>query len=184
MAIRIRELYDNQIITRINQDRVVKQILICLTFVISFAILEYYIFEGYFNTFQQKPIFLNIYPYHLYFVLPTFFVVSFILGHDPRLFKCFRLGSVLRTSANMWVLLLSIMVLEDMLYFLVAGHAIRAQNWTCSHLGCSNFGFTEIPNWYFGAFLLALCVWAIDNMILTKKNLKYLDKFSIIKILF
>lgn len=79
----------------------------------------------------EKPVFWVITPYHLFFLLPLFILVSF----SP---------SISAWAGNTFVLA----VLEDIVYFAWRRRAVTKEDWTTTLFGSFRIGGTVIPVWW------------------------------------
>jgi hypothetical protein len=81
--------------------------------------------------FNEKPVFWVITPYHFYFLLPLFVVVSYS-------------SSITAWAGNA----LFLAVLEDAVYFVWRGRGVDKRDWTTTLVGSFRVGPMEVPAWW------------------------------------
>lgn len=146
---------------------------ICAIFAISFAHLEYYYIkdpalqisngkvQGSASSASRetKPIFGNMYQYHLFPMLFIFILISFVALWDDMAFKLLgkhkRAKALLLGIAN----LTSAILIEDFAWFVnrwlvplagdpKGGKLMQLSDWTSIHMGAIDLGSFVVPSWY------------------------------------
>lgn len=108
-------------------------------FAVVYAGIEYRYLNRYEREFpQEKPVLGTILPYHAYFLLPVFVIVSYTL------------------PITEWVGNVSFLaVAEDAIYFAWRGRPVTREDWTANILGSFKIGRAVIPIWWIPCVLAA-----------------------------
>jgi hypothetical protein len=155
---------------------------ICATFAVSFAHLEYYYIKdpalqisngkvevndaNFDRSRETRPIIGNMYQYHLFPMLFIFVLISFAALWDDMAFKL--LGRHKRIKALMlgFANLIAAILIEDFAWFVnrwlvpladdpKGGMLMQFSDWTSMHFGAIDLGSFVVPNWYIIAIALA-----------------------------
>jgi hypothetical protein len=124
----------------------------------SYAALEAVIMESYLKgigNFSRPMIGGMLYPYHVFVMLPTIIMVSYLLAHLHCRDK--PLKSVLFRTFQIMPLLIA---LEDSLYFIIQRNVILGTDWTCQLAGCIRLFGANVPVWYFVSIAIAFAALA------------------------
>jgi hypothetical protein len=123
-----------------------------LSAAIAYAAFEAIILRSYLraiNDFSRPVIGGLIYPYHIFVMLPTIIMLSYLIAHLNYRDKTLQIV-LLQTFQIVPIFI----ALEDFLYFLIQKDVILSTDWTCQIVGCLKLVGANIPIWYFVSIAL------------------------------
>jgi hypothetical protein len=123
-----------------------------LSAAIAYAAFEAIILSSYLraiNDFSRPVIGGLIYPYHIFVMLPTIIMLSYLIAHLNYRGKTLQIV-LLQTFQIVPIFI----ALEDFLYFLIQKDVILSTDWTCQIVGCLKLVGVNIPIWYFVSIAL------------------------------
>jgi hypothetical protein len=118
-----------------------------LSAAIAYAAFEAIIMESYLraiNDFSRPVIGGLLYPYHIFVMLPTIIMLSYLIAHLNYRGKTLQI-----VLLQMFQIVPIFIALEDFLYFLIQKDVILSTDWTCQVVGCLKLVGVNIPIWYF-----------------------------------
>ncbi len=117
-----------------------------LAFAVVYAGIEYRYLNRYEKEFpQEKPVLGTILPYHTYFLLPVFVIVSYS-------------ASITAWAGNVFFLT----VAEDAIYFAWRGRPVTQADWTSNILGNFKVGRAVIPVWWIPCIVAAAGLYLVS----------------------
>ena len=126
---------------------------------IAYAAFEAVIMESYLraiNDFSRPVIGGMLYPYHIFVVLPTIIMLSYLIAHLN-----YRGRTLKMVLLQTFQILPIFIALEDFLYFLIQKNMILSTDWTCQIVGCLKLVGVNIPIWYFISIALTFLTMAL-----------------------
>ena len=133
-----------------------------LSAAIAYAAFEAIIMKSYLraiNDFSTPIVGGLLYPYHIFVMLPTILMLSYLIAHLNYRGKTLQV-----VILQMFQIVPIFIALEDSLYFLIQKNVILSSDWTCHIIGCLKLVGVNIPIWYFISIALAFLA-----LIVTKK---------------
>jgi hypothetical protein len=124
-----------------------------LSAAIAYAAFEAIIMGSYLraiNDFSRPILGGLLYPYHIFVMLPTILMLSYLIAHLNYRGKTLQV-----VILQMFQIVPIFIALEDSLYFLIQKNVILSSDWTCHIVGCLKLVGVNIPIWYFISIALA-----------------------------
>lgn len=114
-------------------------------FAVVYSAIEFRYLNRYEKDFpSEKPVVGSVLPYHAYFLLPLFFIVSYTLP-------------VSAWFGNLFF----IVAAEDIIYFAWRGKAVTRQDWTANLVGNFKIGGAVIPAWWVPCIVAAAALYLV-----------------------
>jgi hypothetical protein len=123
-----------------------------LSAAIGYAAFEAIIMENYLraiNDFSRPVIGGLLYPYHIFVMLPTIIMSSYLIAYLNYRGKTLQI-----VLLQMFQIVPIFIALEDFLYFIIQKDVILSTDWTCQIVGCLKLIGVNIPIWYFVSIAL------------------------------